>query len=272
MKHAILIRMKEVLEKNNFSRPPKVGEVVRGKIFQKGKSSLFFDLGNFKMGILYGEEFLQAKEVLKNLKIGDEIFAKIIELENEDGYVELSVQKANEDLAWGNLKEKKEKGENLIVKILGVNKGGLLAKVGALPAFLPLSQVSPEHYSGFEGQEILKIVRELQKLVGKELTVKIFNLDYRNKTVILSEKLGQFDTLKNILKNYNVGDVVEGEITGLTDFGAFIKFGKENLDGLIYSSEIGNSEILKISQKIKAKIINISNNKVYLSQKALGKD
>lgn len=261
--------METFLEQNNFSRPPKVGEVVKGKIVQKGKSSLFLDLGNFKMGILYGKEFLGAKDVLKNLKIGDEVSAKIIELENEDGYVELSVQKANEDLAWENLREKKEKGENLMVKILGVNKGGLLARVGALPAFLPLSQISPEHYSGFEGQEISKIVRELQKLVGKELVVKIFNLDYRNKAVILSEKLSQFNTVKNILKNYNVGDIVEGEIAGLTDFGVFIKFGKEELDGLIYSPELDGSEILKISQKIKAKIINISNNKVYLSQKAL---
>lgn len=183
--------MKELSEKKDSLRPPKVGEIVKGKIIQKGKSSLFLDLGNFKMGIIYGREFLEAKDILKNLKIGEEILVKIIELENEEGYVELSVQKAKEDLAWQELREEKERGEELRVKILGVNRGGLLTKVSRIPAFLPFSQLCPEHYTGLEGQEISKIVRELQKLVGKELRVKIFNLDYKNKTVILSEKLNQ---------------------------------------------------------------------------------
>lgn len=264
--------MEKILEQNDFSRPPKVGEVIKGKIVQKGKSSLFLDLGNFKMGILYGREFFQTKDFLKNLKIGDELSAKITELENEDGYVELSIQEAHEDMAWEELREKKEKGESFAVKIIGVNKGGLLSKVSNLPAFLPLSQVSPQHYSGSESREIGQIVRELQKLIGKELMVKIFNLDYRNRTVVISEKLGQFDTVGALLKNYNVGDIIEGEITGLTEFGAFIKFGKEGLDGLIHSSEIDSSEILKSNQKIKAKIINISNNKVYLSLKGKKED
>lgn len=255
------------MEQNNFTRPPKAGDVVKGKIVQRGKSSLFLDLGNFKMGIIYGREFLQAKDLLKNLKIGDELFAKITELENDDGYVELSAQKANEDLAWSQLREKKEKGENFAVKILGINKGGLLSRVSSLPAFLPLSHLSPEHYSS--GLEIQQIIKELQKLIGKELMVKIFNLDYKSKSVVISEKLGKLDNVKTILKNYNVGDAVEGEVSGLTEFGVFMKFDKENLDGLIYSSETDNSEILKIGQKIKAKIINISDNRVYLSQKAL---
>ncbi len=281
--------METLLGQNNFFRPPKVGEVVKGKIVQRGKSSLFLDLENFKMGIIYGREFQEARDDLKNLKIGDEIFAKIIELENEDGYVELSVREANEDLAWEGLREKKEKGESIVVKIFGINRGGLLAKISSLPAFLPLSQISPEHYSSVEGREIIKIIRELQKLIGKDLTVKIFALDYKNKTVILSERLGKKEItpkeslrdptgqVKNILGDkmvqgmgYKVGDVIEGEITGLTDFGAFIKFGQENLNGLIYSRELNGSESLEIGKKTKAKIINISNNKkVYLSLRAL---
>ncbi|MBU4480745.1 S1 RNA-binding domain-containing protein [Patescibacteria group bacterium] len=272
--------MKTLLEQNNSFRPPKVGEVIKGKIIQKGRASLFLDLGNFKMGIIYGREFQEARDTLKNLKIGDEFLAKITELENEDGYVELSIKKASDDLAWETLREKKEKRENIAVKVLGLNKGGLLAKIFSLPAFLPFSQLSPEHYSNVKGQEIIKIVRELQKLIGKDLTVKIFALDYKNKSVILSEKLGKTETVNALLKNYKKGDIVEGEITGLTDFGAFIKFpaspktasrggGQENLSGLISSLELDDSENLEIGKKTKAKIINISNNKVYLSLKAL---
>lgn len=181
--------MEKVLEQTDFMRPPKAGEIVKGKIIQKGKSSLLLDIGNFKVGIISGREFLSAKDVLRNFKIGEELFAKIIEVENEEGYVELSVQKANEDLVWKELLEKKEKAEELKVKVLGVNKGGLLTKISELPAFLPLSQLSAEHFPYMETPEPAKIVKELQKFVNKELKVKIFNLNSKNKTIILSEKI-----------------------------------------------------------------------------------
>jgi len=183
------MEMENVLEQNNLLRPPKVGEIVKGKIIQKGKSLLLLDIGSFKVGMISGREFLEAKDVLKNFKIGDELFAKIIEVENEEGYVELSVQKANEDLVWRELIEKKEKTEELKVKILGANKGGLLTKISGLPAFLPLSQLSAEHFPDLKESGPADIVKELQKFIGKELKVKIFNLNSKNKTIILSEKI-----------------------------------------------------------------------------------
>jgi small subunit ribosomal protein S1 len=181
--------VEKFLEENNLLRPPRVGEIVKGKIIQKGKSLLLLDIGSFKPGVIFGKEFFAVKDVLKNFKIGDELFAKIIEVENEEGYVELSVQKANEDLVWKELMEKKEKAEELRVKILGVNKGGLVTKISGLPAFLPLSQLSAEHLSERKELESSTIVKELQKFINKELKVKIFNLNPKNKTIILSEKI-----------------------------------------------------------------------------------
>jgi len=288
--------MKELLEKNDLLKPPKIGEIIEGKIIGKGKSSAFLDLGPFRTGIIYGKEFYAVKDKLKNLKIGDKVFAEILDLENEEGYIELSLSQASNKLIWEELKEKKEKGEIISVKILGANKGGLITKISDIPAFLPVSQLLPEHYPKVEGGDTIKILRELQKFIGKELEVKIFSLDQQSDQIILSEKARESEKIKEILKNYKVGDVVEGEISGITDFGAFMKFGppplsKANssslsniiesgggLEGLIHISELDwkiiedPTEIVKIGEKIKVKIIDISGNKVSLSLKALKKD
>jgi len=279
--------MKELLEKNDLLKPPKIGEIIEGKIIGKGKSSVFLDLGPFRTGIIYGKEFYAVKDKLKNLKIGDKVFAEILDLENEEGYIELSLSQASNKLIWEELKEKKENGEIISVKILGANKGGLITKISDIPAFLPVSQLLPEHYPKVEGGDTIKILRELQKFIGKELELKIFSLDQQSDQIILSEKARESEKIKEILKNYKVGDVVEGEISGITDFGAFMKFlpaealakaGGPALEGLIHISELDwkiiedPTEIVKIGEKIKVKIIDISGNKVSLSLKALKKD
>jgi len=273
--------------KDNSLRPPKVGEIVKGKIIGRGKSKLFLDLGPLGSGIIYGKEFYDAKGLLKSFKISDEIFVKVIDLENEDGYLELSLNQAGKEMAWDTLRSKKLKNESLIVKILGANKGGLLAEVSGVPAFLPVSQLSSEHYPRVEGGDSAKILRELQKFIGQELEVKIFDLDPKENKLILSEKIKEMERMKDMLKNYEVGEIVEGEITAITDFGAFIRFSpkpspdlkdKDILEGLIHISELDwqivrdPSEIVKVGEKVKAKIIKISNDKIFLSLKALKED
>ncbi len=180
--------MKTLMKKKNFIRPPKEGDIVKGKLVWKGSSSLLFDLENFKTGVVYGRELLETKDMLKELEPGAEIPVKIIELDNEDGYVELSIKGAKEELVWRELEEKKEKGETFMVKIVGVNRGGLLSKVSGIPAFLPFSYLLPEHYSNIKKLDISKDLKEFQKMMGKELKVKIAKLDYKTGTVILSEK------------------------------------------------------------------------------------
>ena len=269
--------MKELLEKNNLIRLPKIGEIIEGKVIGKERQGLFLDLGALGTGIIYGKEFQEAKNELKNLKIGDSVFAKIIDLENEAGYIELSISQASEELIWEGLSLKKENGEVVVVKISGANRGGLLTEISGIPAFLPVSQLESCHYPRVEGGDMAKILKELQKFVGKEMEVKIFDLSKKERKLILSEKIKEIERIKEVLKNYKVGEVVEGEITGITDFGAFVKFG-ENLEGLIHISELDwkiiedPSEVVKVGEKVKAKIIEISGEKVSLSLKALKKD
>jgi len=279
--------VKELFEKNNLIRPPKIGEIVEGKVIGKERQGLFLDLGALGTGIIYGKEFQEAKNELKNLKIGDSVFAKIIDLENEEGYIELSISQASNELIWEGLSLKKENGEVIVVKISGANRGGLLTEISGIPAFLPVSQLLSEHYPRVEGGDTAKILKELQKFVGKEMEVKIFDLSLKEKKLILSEKIREIEKIKEVLKKYKVGEVVEGEITGITDFGAFVKFlpseakaedGGSALEGLIHISELDwkiiedPAEVVKVGEKVKAKIIEISGEKVSLSLKALKKD
>jgi len=294
--------MKEVLEKNNFLKPARVGDIIEGIVVGKGRSSVFLDLGAIGTGKIYGKEFYQAKGMLKNLKTGDKIFSKIIDLDAEEGYIELSVSGAFKEMSFGSLKEKKEKGELVKVRILGANKGGLISEILGISAFLPVSQLATEHYPKVEGGDKTKILKQLQIFIGQDLEVKILDLFPEKEQIILSEKAKDLDKIKEVLNNYKVGDVVKGEITGITDFGAFIKFplsskvsskvsAKEkalekkdstlkkcHLEGLIHISELDWKiiedpvEVIKVGDKVKAKIVNISEGKVSLSLKALKKD
>lgn len=277
----ILGIMKDILEKNNFSRPARIGEIIEGQVVGKGRSAVFLDLGRIGTGVIYGKEFYDAKEKLKGLKIGDKIFSKIIDLDNEEGFIELSITRAFKELSFGSLEEKKEKNELVKVKILGANKGGLITEISGIPAFLPVSQLASEHYPKVEGGDKSKILTELQKFIGEELEVKILDLFPKKGQIILSEKAKDLDKVREIMKNYKLGDVVKGKITGITDFGAFIKFPvdkDEQLEGLIHISELDwkiiddPSDIVNPGDKVEAKIVDISDSKISLSLKALKKD
>lgn len=269
----------ELLEKNSdLFRLPRVGEIIEGAVSNLGRSAIYIDLSPLGCGIIFGREFYAAKDTLRKLKIGEKIFVKILDLENEGGYLELSLSEAGKELGWENLIQKKENNEVIKVKILGANKGGLLAETEGLPGFLPVSQLSPEHYPRVEGADKFEILKRLQQLIGQELAVKIFDILPKEKKLIFSERATDTEKLKEILKNYKIGNTVDGEITGVVDFGAFIKFGQE-LEGLIHISELdwqlieNPAEIVEVGQKVRAKIIEITEDgKISLSLKALKKD
>lgn len=271
--------MKDLLEKTNLLllKPPRIGDIVEGQVVGSGKSTIYVDLGPIGAGIIFGREFYQAKSELKKIKIGDKIFAKVVDVENEEGYFELSLTEAGREIGWEKLQKIKENDEVIKIQIIGANKGGLIAEVEGVQGFLPVSQLAPEHYPRVEGADKTKILQKLQKLVGEQLEVKIFDLMPSEEKLIFSEKATDTEKLKEILKNYKVGDVVDGEITGIVDFGAFIKF--NDLEGLIHISELdwqlieSPSEIVKVGEKVQAKIIEITpDGRISLSLRALKKD
>jgi small subunit ribosomal protein S1 len=280
----------------NLTPPKKVGDIVEGKIAGIGSFGIFVDLGKFGSGIIYKRELsgkdnqnsvFNPQEDLKKFKVGDELSVKIIEPENEEGYFGLSINEAREEIAWDDLRKIKENNETVEIKVLKANKGGLISELSGIQGFLPLSQLSSEHYPRVEGGDKMKILQELQKLIGEKLEVKIFDLDPKQKKLIFSEKAKEIKKLKETLKNCKINQVIKGTITGVVDFGIFIRFSppeqeessKENevdqLEGLIHISEIDPEEAknipenFKVGQEIKAKIINISDERIYLSLKNL---
>lgn len=267
--------------------PINVGSTVEGVVVARDRSALYVDLGALGTGIIYGREYFEVKDIIKALGVGDKIFAKIVEMENDDGYKELSLKEASKELSWNKLQEMKDSGEIVKVKVTGVNKGGLLASLDGISAFLPVSQLAPEHYPRVADADKSKILRELQKFIGKTLEVKILDLLAEENKLILSEKAKAEEQTKETLKNYTKGDIIEGQITGIANFGAFIKFplatedadvgskDKSEIEGLIHISELdwqlveNPAEVVSIGQVIKAKIIGINNNQVFLSLKSL---
>ena len=273
--------MKNIIQDKDSIQPPRVGEVVEGKVVGTGKSAVYLDLGPVGTGIIYGKEFKEAKTILKDLKMGEKVLAKVVGLETEEGFFELSLREANQEATWKKIEELKEKSEPITISVLGANKGGLLTQVFKVPAFLPVSQLSSENYPRIEDRDPGKILKELQKFLGKEIKVRVLDFSAKENKLILSEKAESGEKIKDALKNYNLEEVVEGEVTAALNFGIFIKFKKEDspiVEGLIHISELdwklieNPNEVVKVGQKIKAKIINIEKNRVFLSLKALKED
>lgn len=269
--------MKELMSKAGGFALPKANDLMEGKILKITKSEVLVALGSFGTGIIYGAELKESKEMIKDLKEGDKISALVVEPENEDGYVELSLKEASLEKTWNELKEWKQNNETVTVKIVEANRGGLVVKLSSIIGFLPVSQLSPENYPRVEGGDKNKILRHLNQFVGQEMQVKIISLDKEADKLIVSEKALQEKQIKEDLSKYQKGDVVEGTVSAIVDFGAFIKFGN-NLEGLAHISELAwqiidhPSQVVKEKEKIKAQIIDIQDNQVSLSLRALKSD
>lgn len=255
---------------------PQVGEKINGKVLDSTKNEVFIDLGKFGVGVVRGRELWEALDVYREFKMGEPVEAEIVDMENEMGMMELSFKKTSKDQAWKELEEKMQKEELVTVKIQEVNKGGLLTTLCGIPAFLPVSQLSSEHYPRVENGDTSKIFSLLRDFIGRKLDVKIITVDQKENKLILSEKKVVFDEQKKHMKKIKVGDVVDGVVTGVVDFGAFVKFG--NLEGLVHISELSwqrinnPDEVVKIGDEVKAEVIGIDDTKITLSMKKLQKD
>ena len=254
----------------------KVGDLVEGQVLKKKPKSLFLDLGKHGTGIVYGVEFINAKNIIKDLDPGSPVKVKILDLDNEEGYIELSLTEAGKHKVWEELKQLKEQDDPIKIKATGFNSGGLTAEMGGLMAFLPVSQLSNEHYPRVEDGDKKKIAEELKKLLGQELMVKIIDFNPRIGKLIISEREVADRPSKASLDQYQAGQVIDGIISGVADFGAFVKFvDNPVVEGLIHISELDHrlidnpKEIIKVDDVVKAKIIDIKNGKIFLSLKAL---
>ncbi len=181
--------LKELLIKDKqVPHLPQLGDLVEGRLIKISKNALILDLGPLGTGIVYGGELREDKDILKDLKIGQNVSALVLDPENEDGYVELSLREANLEKAWLTIKEKKQTGKVIVVKVIEANRGGLIIKSSGLSGFLPVSQLSNKNYPRVEDGDKEKILDQLNKFVGQEMKVKIIDLDQKTDKLIVSEK------------------------------------------------------------------------------------
>ena len=264
--------LKSILERSETR--PEIEALVEGPVIGIQKSSIYVDLSPFGTGIIYGREFINAKDIIKKIALGDIIKAKIVEVENEDGYTELSLKEAKQALTWSEAEKAIKDKTVLNLEIKDANKGGLILEWQGIQGFLPASQLKPDHYPRVLDSDKDKILKELKKLVGEKISVMIISTLPKEGKLIFSEKDNNPEEKKEILNKYNLGDDLDCIIAGIVDFGVFLKL-EDGLEGLVHISELDwgliedPRSMFKVGEKIKAQVIEIKDGKVSLSIKAL---
>ncbi len=252
-------------------------DIVEGTVIAIEKAALYVDLGTAGTGIIYGAEFMNARDVIKRINMGDMISAKIILRENKDGYIDLSLKEARQALIWSDAEVaiREKRIMDLVVK--DANKGGLIIEWQGIQGFLPASQLKDEHYPRVEDGDKEKILRELKKLIGKRIPVMIISALPKEGKLIFTEKSEGGDKERaemSAASGLSVGDEVSGTVTGVVEFGIFVKL-EGGIEGLVHKSEIDWGLVedtrnhAKVSDAVKAKVIEIKDGKISLSMKAL---
>lgn len=249
-----------------------VGETVTGKILSMRKHEILIDLGARGVGVVPRREVSFAR----NLKVGDEVSASVIEAETADGSVLLSLRKAAKEKGWDEIQQRLDNAESVEVTPFDANRGGLLAEYEGIRGFLPVSQLSAEHYPRVGSSDKDEILQRLNALVGKPMKVRILDANRKDNKLIFSEKEAIKDGLAERFAELHVGDVVKGVATGVVDFGVFVNV--DGVEGLIHISEISwervnnPTDYVKVGDTVEAKIIAIDKERLSLSMKQLTED
>ena len=259
----------------------KVEDKIKGRVVSIASSKVFVEIPGRGMGYIPRNEVYSPRD---DFSVGDEIEATVFNPEDDDGYVVLSLYS---DLgsrvvsSYGDSRPQKSlpRDKVLSVKVIEANRGGLLVSHGESRGFLPVSQLSPVHYPRVEGGDKEEILKRLKDLVGKEFHVKVIDAKEGTKSssdLIFSEKAAILEDEKEKLEKLKVGQVIEGEVSGVVDFGIFLHF--DNIEGLVHISEISWDRVtdirkmFKVRDKVRAKIIGIEDGRVSLSLKQLKDD
>lgn len=254
--------LKEVNEKQLTA-----GEAVEATVLSVKKNEVWLDLGINGIGMVPKREI----GFNQKLEVGDKVAASVIDPEIADGQALLSLRKAAKDRGWDEVKALAEKGETIEVNPYDANRGGLLVELEGVRGFLPVSQLSAEHYPRVGSSDKDEILQRLNELTKQKLKVRILDVDRKANKLIFSEKEAAREDMQQRFEKLTVGDEVEGVVTGVVDFGAFVNV--EGIEGLVHISEVSwervedISKYVKVGDKIKAKIIAIDKDRLSLSIK-----
>ena len=261
----------------------RLGDMVEGVVVNVSHEEILVDIGAKSEGIITRLELFEADKSYKNIQVGEKITAKVVQTENAQGYVVLSLKKAEKDKKWQDAEEAFEKGLIIDATVIEYNKGGLLCDSLGLRGFIPLSHLDRVHFANdvakFAAGSEAELKESLKILSGKTLRVKVIEIDKEKNRFVLSEKdaLATYseESRKKRLSEIKIGSTVEGIVTGIMPFGVFVDL--DGVEGLVHISEIAwekvshPSNYFKVGQKIKVMVLGVDeeSNKLALSVKKL---
>lgn len=273
MANAKKLTMDELLKDNEASSKKIIaGDTVKGTVLSVKKHEILIDLGPQGVGLVPRREAAFAR----NLKVGDTVTASVIEAEMKDGYVLLSMRKAVKDKGWDEILAKLDDAATVKVVPFDANRGGLLVEYEGIRGFLPVSQLSAEHYPRVGSSDKDEILQRLNSLVGKTIKARILDANKKENKLIFSEKEAVRDGLAARFAELKIGGTVKGVVTGVVDFGVFVNI--DGIEGLVHISEISwervgaPAEFVKVGDIVEAKIIAIDKERLSLSMKQLSED
>jgi len=265
------VTMDDLLQESKVERLT-TGSIVEGTIASVKKHELWVDLGANGTGIVMRREIGHGQL----LEAGQPVTVSVIDPEMEEGYALLSMRRAVKDRGWDELQRLCDAQETIDVTAYDANRGGLLVELEGIRGFLPVSQLAAGHYPRVSGADKDEILQKLNALIGKPLRVRILDVSRKDNKLIFSEKEAVRDDMQNRFAELKVGDVVEGMVTGVIDYGAFVNV--DGIEGLIHISEISWERVdnprnyIKVGDRIKAKIISINKDRLSLSLKQMSED
>ncbi len=269
-------KMSELLDKAGDLGIIKTGDLIEGEISSVSTSRVWVDIQKGKfIGIISGKELDEAGISMPDYKAGDKIIASVVEPENDEGFVLLSVREALRNKGWNVLEEKYNSQNVFKAKVMEANRGGLIMESEGIRGFLPVSQLTPAHYPRV-GSDKDEILSKLSQFEGKDFEVKVISLDKNANKLIFSEKAAHKEEFDKITSNIQVGEVISGKVSGVVDFGIFVSF--DSLEGLIHISEISWDKVsdprnfAKVGDDVQVQVISIEGDKISLSIKRLLED
>jgi len=248
------------------------GDVVEGTVSSIKKHEVWVDLGPRGTGVVMRREIGHGQA----LELGQTVTVSVIDPEMDEGYALLSMKRAVKDRGWDELQRAFDAQEIVEVVPYDANRGGLLVELEGIRGFLPVSQLAAGHYPRVSGADKDEILQKLNQLVNQPLRARILDVSRKDNKLIFSEKEAVKDDMAARFAELKVGDEVEGVVTGVIDFGAFVNV--DGIEGLIHISEISWERVdnprnyVKVGETVKAKIIAIDKDRLSLSLKQMSED
>ena len=250
----------------------KTGDVVEGTVSTVHKHEVWIDLGANGVGVVMRREIGHGQQLEK----GQKILTSVVDPEMDEGYALLSMRRAAKDRGWDELQTLFDKQEIIEISPYDANRGGLLVELEGIRGFLPVSQLAAGHYPRVSGADKDEILQKLNQLTNQPIRARILDISRKDNKLIFSEKEAVKDDMQARFSELKVGDEVEGVVTGVIDFGAFVNV--DGIEGLIHISEISWERVedprdyVKTGQTVKAKIIAIDKDRLSLSLKQMLED